>query len=158
MFDLHCFRVPVTLGRVITKSSLCVHLEARATSLRSGYITRAGFCRLKAATRAAIRADTFAAQGAFTLDSAKEFDAQRVPSAKDVYGRCPSPDKKVSSFAATYPPPLCKLMAAGSLAAARGSAPVIPARKKLQGLAMARWTCEDGLRFRQLGEIGGVDH
>ncbi|CAJ1408064.1 unnamed protein product [Effrenium voratum] len=35
-------------------------------------------------------------------------------------------------------------MAAGSLAAARGSAPVIPASKKLKGLAMARWTCEDG--------------
>lgn len=59
----------------------------------------------------------FTVRGSFTKDALQTFRQRCTPSVVEVYGREPRLGEAVSSFSASYPLPLCRRMALGSVAA-----------------------------------------
>ena len=113
MFGLHAFKVLIELGCVVTRFSFCSHgsgFQKPSKWLRnkSWYLPLEGKCTCKH------KGSHFTVQGTFTRSAIAVFDRRCQPSAVEVYGRSPRPGEPVSQFSASYPMPLCKVMALGS--------------------------------------------
>ena len=118
MFELHIFRVLLELGCRITRFPFC--------SFGSGFNkpskwlhNKPWLLALESRCNCQYKGAHFVIEGSFTKAAIREVDARRVPSCEAVYGKIPVLGQSKSSFSAAYPLPLCRRMAAGSLAAHR---------------------------------------
>ena len=118
LFLLHCYKVLVTLGCVITRFAFCQY--------GSGFQKRSKWLHNKPwlvplGSRCNCDKPHFVIQGTFTQASIKAFNARCDPDCITVYGRDPKPGERVSSFSGAYPKTLMAKMAEGSRAAHAGS-------------------------------------
>ena len=116
MFELHIFQVLVSLGCQITKFCFCSYGSAfmkpsKWLHNKPWLLNLAGQCNC------AHQGNHFVIQGSFTRASRRVFDRRCSPNAVEVYGRFPDVGEAVSKYSASYPKPLCKIMALGSVAA-----------------------------------------
>lgn len=113
MFELHAFKVLLALGCRITKFSFCSYgagfqKPSKWLHNKSWYDNLAGPCSCAYKNR------HFTVQGSFTRAAIDLFRERCRPDIVQVYGREPELGEAVSSFSASYPLPLCRLMAIGS--------------------------------------------
>ena len=116
MFLLQAFQRLLTLGCRITKFCFCSYgsgfmKPSKWLHNKPWYDVLAGRCTC------AFKDNHFTAQGTFTSSAARVFDRRCNPSALAVYGKTPTVGEAVSRFSASYPLPLCQVMAAGCKAA-----------------------------------------
>lgn len=125
MYELHIFKVLASLGCWTTKFCFCSY--GSAFNKPSKWLHNKPWClTLEGKCSCAYKGAHFTVQGTFTRDASRMFDSRCKPNALTVYGRQPTPGEAVSKFSASYPRPLCKVMAAGSQTAhARGLRPVV---------------------------------
>ena len=133
MFYLHCFRVLVSLGGVVTRLCCCSFGSAFKQPLvwlhnKPWLVGLARPCRCASQHR------HLTAQGVFTPKSLKALKERCVPSVEAVFGREPSVGERVSTFSSIYPLPLTKKIAVGSRQALDGSSEVIPLSLRLASL------------------------
>lgn len=125
MFLLHCFRVLVSLGCVISHFTFCNFgsaFQKRSKWLHNKpwLIPLEGNCSCKN------RGNHFRIEGTFTRDSVVQFDKMCHPNATDVFGRAPRVGEQVSSYSALYPLRLVDQMAVGLCTAKAGQISPIP--------------------------------
>jgi len=130
MFRMHCFRVLVMLGCVVTRVASCSFGSAFNKPYQwlhnKGWLTKLeGVCQCKWKGR------HFTVEGNFTKASIAKFNSRCQPDAVSVYGRMPQPGEAVSSFSAQYPLAMMNRMAQGSVAAKIEGNPVIPHHHRL---------------------------
>ena len=119
MFLLAAFQRLLTLGCRITKFCFCSFgtgfmKPSKWLHNKPWYDSLAGKCRCR------YKNNHFTVQGTFTRSSIRQFDHRCNPDTLTVYGRQPMPGEAVSRFSASYPIPLCQVMASGSSAALKG--------------------------------------
>ena len=125
MFLLHCFRMLVSLGCVISHFSFCnfgTAFQKRSKWLHNKpwLISLEGPCNCKN------KGNHFRIEGSFTRLNIPEFDRLCNPDAESVFGRQPRVGEHVSSFSALYPKRLMDQMAVGFCAAKAGQCSKIP--------------------------------
>ena len=125
MFRLHCFRVLVQLGCVITRVASC-NFGSAFNKPYQWLHNKGWLLGLEGVCRCPWKGKHFKVEGSFTTASIAEFDARCTPNAVAVYGRLPSPGESVASFSAQYPKSMMKRMAQGSVAAKISGSPIIP--------------------------------
>ena len=116
MFELHAFQVLVNLGCWITRFNFCscgagFQKPSKWLHNKPWYLALAGVCNCPYKHR------HFTVQGSFTKSAINLFRTRCNPDILQVYGREPKIGEPVSSFSTSYPLPLCRKMAAGSVAA-----------------------------------------
>lgn len=116
MFELHAFRVLVELGCWITKFSFCSY-GAGFQKLSKWLHNKPWYVALEGPCSCAYKNRHFTVQGSFTRAALDLFRSRCKPNIVEVYGREPRVGEPVSSFSASYPLPLCRIMAAGSAVA-----------------------------------------
>ena len=125
MFRMHCFRVLVMMGCVVTRMAFCnfgsgFNKPSQWLHNKSWLLEFEGACRCK------WKGKHFTIQGSFTHDSINEFRQRCVPDACTVYGRDPKVGETVAGYSAQYPVSLMQRMAQGSRSAQLHGADVIP--------------------------------
>ena len=125
MLRLHCFRVLVQLGCVITRVASC-NFGSAFNKPYQWLHNKGWLLGLEGVCRCPWKGKHFKVEGSFTTASIAEFDARCTPNAVAVYGRLPSPGESVASFSAQYPKSMMKRMAQGSVAAKSSGSPIIP--------------------------------
>ena len=125
MFLLHCFRVLVSLGCVISHFSFCNF--GSAFQKRSKWLhNKPGLISLEGSCACKNRGNHFRIEGTFTRESVVVFDQMCHPNAESVFGRSPKVGEHVSSYSALYPLRLVDQMAVGLCAAQAGHLSRIP--------------------------------
>ena len=130
MFLLHCFKVLVQLGCVISHFAFCrfgsgFHKPSKWLHNKPWLVPLEGGCNCP------YRGSHFVVHGNFTAESIKDFCGRCRPSCLAVYGKTPNPGDRVSSFSGAYPFRLVHQMASGLIAAQNGAIKNIPAEKRL---------------------------
>eukprot|EP00438_Fugacium_kawagutii_P017073 Skav213868 [mRNA] locus=scaffold2374:24688:27090:+ [translate_table: standard] len=126
LFYLHCYRMLVELGCLITHFNFCAY--GSAFSKHSKWLhNKPWLIPLEARCSCPYKGNHFVVQGTFTKESIREFEKRCQPSAKAVYGRDPVPGESVASYSGAYPFALVQRMASGLVAAKRGTLPKVPA-------------------------------
>lgn len=125
MFRMHCFRVLVMMGCVVTWMAFCnfgsgFNKPSQWLHNKSWLLEFEGACRCK------WKGKHFTIQGSFTHDSINESRQRCVPDACTVYGRDPKVGETVAGYSAQYPVSLMQRMAQGSRSAQLHGADVIP--------------------------------
>ena len=134
MFRLHCFKVLVQLGCVITRMAFCNF--GSAFNKPSQWLHNKGWLlQFEGSCRCKWKNQHFVVQGNFTPQSIEAFDRRCVPDACTVYGKCPEAGERVSSYSARYPVSLMRRMALGSQAAKEYGSPIIPLSARLVSFA-----------------------
>ena len=131
LFLLHCYRVMVMLGCVVTRMSFC--------SYGSGFQKPSQWLHnkpwiipLKSVCNCPYRGNHFVVKGNFTRESLASFKERCRPSCIAVYGHEPCVGDRVSSYSAAYPLDLVNRMAAGNRSAKLGQPGLIPIKERLQ--------------------------
>ena len=125
MFLLHCFRVLVSLGCVISHFSFCNF--GSAFQKRSKWLhNKPWLVSLEGSCACKNRGNHFRIEGTFTRESVVVFDQMCHPNAETVFGRSPKVGEHVSSYSALYPLRLVDQMAVGLCAAQAGHLSRIP--------------------------------
>ena len=133
MFYMHAFKVLAMLGCVFSRFCFCSY--GAAFKKPSKWLhNKPWLIELETKCQCNSPSDHFIIQGTFTRENVKEFEAKCRPSSIEVYGRSPSIGESVAAYSASYPIPLCRRMALGSLAHKNGQSPVIPLSRKVQTL------------------------
>ena len=102
MFRMHCFRVLIQLGCVITRMAFCNF--GSAFNKPSQWLHNKGWLlQFEGACNCRWKGRHFTIEGSFTRSSILEFQSGCVPSAVAVYGRDPVPGEAVASYSAQYP-------------------------------------------------------
>ena len=135
MFRMHCFRVLVRMGCIITRMAFCnfgsgFNKPSQWLHNKGWLVEFEGNCNCK------YKGKHFTIEGNFTERSITEFESRCVPNATAVYGRTPRPSESVASYSAQYPVSLMRRMALGSLTALKEGPPVIPHQSRV--LSMKR--------------------
>ena len=130
MFRLHCFRVLIMLGCIVTRIASCNYGSAFNKPYQwlhnKGWLAKLdGVCQCKWKGR------HFTIEGSFTNASVEEFDARCSPDACSVYGRKPRVGECVASFSAQYPKSLMHRMAQGSVNAKKEGNPCFSVESRL---------------------------
>ena len=130
MFLLHCFKVLVQLGCVISHFAFCrfgsgFHKPSKWIHNKPWLLSLEGGCDCP------FKGNHFVVQGNFTPQSIEDFCSRCRPSCLSVYGKTPKPGDRVSSFSGAYPFRLVNQMASGLIAAKNGAIKSIPAEKRL---------------------------
>ncbi len=125
MFRLHCYRVLVSLGCVISHFSFCNYGSGFQKASKWLH-NKPWLLPLEGKCSCPHRGSHFVVQGSFTAQLIEEFDQRCRPNCIAVYGRRPNPGEVVSAFSASYPRRLVDRMASGLLAAKQGNAGKIP--------------------------------
>ena len=125
MFRMHCFRVLVMMGCVITRMAFCnfgsgFNKPSQWLHNKSWLLELEGPCSCK------WKGKHFTIQGSFTKTSITEFRNRCIPDACTVYGRDPRIGETVAGYSAQYPMSLMQRMAQGSRSARLHGAAVIP--------------------------------
>ena len=135
MFRMHCFRVLITLGCVITRMAFCNF--GSAFNKPSQWLHNKGWLlQFEGPCNCKWKNKHFTIEGTFTKASIAEFKSRCVPSAVAVYGRDPVPGEAVASYSAQYPISLMSRMAQASQNAVEQGCPVIPIASRV--LSMKR--------------------
>ena len=133
MFYMHAFKVLAMLGCVFSRFCFCTY--GAAFKKPSKWLhNKPWLLELESKCQCKSPSDHFIIQGNFTRDNVKDFEAKCRPSSVEVYGRAPRVGESVASYSASYPIPLCRRMALGSLAHKNGQSPIIPLSRKMQTL------------------------
>lgn len=133
LFLLHCFKVLIQLGCIISHFSHCqygsgFHKPSKWLHNKPWIIPLEGKCACNFQGR------HFVVRGSFTSTNISDFKNRCKPSCISVYGRDPKIGEPVSSFSAMYPFQLVNRMASGLVAAKHGSLPLIPMSKRIEAL------------------------
>ena len=133
MFMLHCFRILVTLGCVISHYDFCAfgsafHKPSKWLHNKPWLIPIERRCDCP------YRGKHFVVQGSFTKESVDEFCSRCRPSCENVYGDSPKPGDRASTFSGRYPSGLIDRMASGSLASKQGCPLNIPLEIRIRSL------------------------
>ena len=143
MFRMHCFRVLIYLGCVITRMAFCNF--GSGFNKPSQWLHNKGWLlEFEGPCKCPWKGKHFTIEGTFTKSSIAEFQSRCVPSAMAVYGRDPMPGEAVASYSAQYPVSLMSRMAHASRTAVDQGNPIIPHSARL-------------LSFKRVGLIPDVD-
>lgn len=118
MFHLRIFRVLISLGCQVTRFPFCSYGSGFNKPSKSLH-NKPWYLGLESRCSCRYKGSHLVIQGSFTYAVIKEFNKRCVPNTKDIYGKVPRNGEALSAFSAAYPLPLCRRMAAGSLAAHR---------------------------------------
>lgn len=138
MFRLHCFRVLLSLGCVITRMAFC-NFGSAFNKLSQWLHNKGWLLSLEGSCACKYKGNHFVIQGTFTKESIDQFAARCVPDPIAVYGRMPNVGEAVASYSAQYPISLMNRMALGSKSASIQGPPPIPFEAKV-------------LSFKRVGE------
>lgn len=116
MFQLHACQVLLSLGCWITKFCFCTYGSAFMKPSKWLHNKRR-YCKLAGQCSCKYRGRHFTVQGAFTKSATRVFTQRCNPNPLEVYGRLPRQGEAVGSYSASYPIPLCQVMALGCVAA-----------------------------------------
>lgn len=119
LFRLHCYKVLLQLGCVITHFDFCAF--GSAFQKHSKWLHNKPWV-VGLERRCQCKGEHFVIQGNFTKQSVVEFDSACTPDSLTVFGRAPVPGERVSSFSGAYPVSLMEQMASGSYSAKSGCA------------------------------------
>ncbi len=143
MFRMHCFRVLIYLGCVITRMAFCNF--GSAFNKPSQWLHNKGWLlQFEGPCNCRWKGRHFTIEGSFTHSSVVDFQSRCVPNAVAVYGRDPVPGEAVARYSAQYPISLMSRMAQASHAAIEQGSPVIPLASRL-------------LSFKRVGSKDCVD-
>ena len=137
LFLLHCYRVLVSLGCVISHFCFCAFGSAFQKASKWLH-NKPWLCKLECSCSCKWKGRHLIVRGGFTKDLVKEFDLRCTPDATSVYGRKPRVGESVAAYSASYPLKLVHSMASGLDRAIRGRVDRIP----------------DHIRIRSLDEAG----
>ena len=133
MFRMHCFRVLIYLGCVITRMAFCNF--GSAFNKPSQWLHNKGWLlQFEGPCNCRWKGKHFTIEGSFTRSSIAEFQSRCVPNAVAVYGRDPAPGEAVASYSAQYPFSLMSRMAQASRNAVDQGCPVIPIASRILSL------------------------
>ena len=142
MFRMHCFRVLIYLGCVITRMAFCAF--GSGFNKPSQWLHNKGWLvDLESRCNCKWRGKHFVIQGSFTKQSIEEFNLRCVPDAVSVYGRAPRVGETVASYSAQYPSVLMNRMAKGSRDAILTGPPIIPLASRLLSFARVELDADD---------------
>lgn len=133
MFYMHAFKVLAMLGCVFSRFCFCSYGSAFKKPSKWLH-NKPWLLDLESKCQCKSPSDHFIIQGTFTRERILDFEAKCKPSSQEIYGRAPRLGESVASYSASYPIPLCRRMALGSLAHKNGQSPIIPLSRKLQTL------------------------
>ena len=112
LFLLHCFRVMVSLGSVISHFSFCAF--GNPFQKPSKWLhNKPWILPLECGCSCQYKGRGFVVQGGFTAASVADFEKRCQPSSLAVYGRSPVAGETVASYSAAYPLKLVNSMASG---------------------------------------------
>eukprot|EP00438_Fugacium_kawagutii_P021739 Skav206696 [mRNA] locus=scaffold99:17529:21803:+ [translate_table: standard] len=137
LFLLHCYKVLISLGCVISHFRFCSYgsaLEKHSKWLHN----QPWLVPLESKCTCAYKNNHFVVQGNFTTESIADFNHRCRPSAAAVYGRMPRVGESVATYSGAYPFELVRRMASGMVAMIQGQRLPMP----------------DAVRIRSLAEVG----
>ena len=138
MFQLHCYKVLIRLGCVISHVALCSYGSAFHQHLLWLH-NKPWLIPLESSCQCPLKKKHFEIRGSFNHERKEIFNNQCRPSCVAVYGFEPLLGQAVSSFAANYPQRLLHRMASGLQGAKQGLVERIPLHIQHRSL------CEVGL-------------
>ena len=130
LFHLHCYRVMVSLGCVISRFAFC-NFGSAFNKPSKWLHNKPWLISLEGACQCPYQGDHFVVQGTFTRASVKEFCNRCRPSCLAVYGKEPKVGDRVSSYSASYPYKLVYQMASGLVKAKQGVLGTISKEKQI---------------------------
>ena len=133
MFYMHCFRVLLGLGAVITRLACCNFGSAFNKPMQWLH-NKPWLLPLSGPCACPYKGRRLVVQGSFTHAALASFEARCRPSSLVVYGRSPRPGEPLARFSGSYPIPLMDRMAAGSLQHKNGIQQSIPLSARLSSL------------------------
>ena len=130
LFHLHCYRVMVSLGCVISRFAFC-NFGSAFNKPSKWLHNKPWLISLEGSCRCPFHGDHFVVQGTFTRASVEDFCNRCRPSCLAVYGREPRAGDRVSSYSASYPYRLVHQMASGLVKAKQGVLGTISKEKQI---------------------------
>ena len=131
MFLLHCFKVMLSLGCVISHFAFCNFGTAFRKSSKWLH-NKPWLLELEGPCNCPNQGRHFIIQGGFTHENLPVFDSMCRPNAVAVFGRNPKVGEAVASFSGSYPKRLMARMASGCTRAKRGLVGRIPLECRLR--------------------------
>ena len=131
LFHLHCYRVMVMLGCVVSRFAFC-NFGSAFNKPSKWLHNKPWLIELEGTCNCPYSGDHFVVQGTFTRESVFTFCQRCRPSCEAVYGRVPKIGDRVSSFSASYPYKLVHHMASGRIKAKQGVLGTISKEKQIQ--------------------------
>ena len=141
MFLLHCYRVLVQLGCVISHFAFC-NFGSAFNKPSKWLHNKPWLIELEGSCSCPYRGQHFVVQGTFTKESVESFCSRCRPNSELVFGRRPRVGERVSEFSAGYPYQLMHRMASGLVAAKNGQCPSISQHIRDRSLAEVGLTSE----------------
>lgn len=145
LFLLHCYRVLVSLGCVISHFCFC-SFGSPFQKASKWFHNKPWVLPLECSCQCPHKGQHFVVQGSFTAASIADFERGCRPSSAAVYGHSPQVGETVASFSAAYPLRLVQSMASVLSQAVRGTVSPIPISHKLRSLAAVGFS-QDGIPF-----------
>lgn len=143
MFLLHCFKVMLSLGCVISHFAFCNFGSAFRKSSKWLH-NKPWLIGLEGPCNCPNKGKHFIIQGGFTRETLPIFDSMCRPSAQAVFGRRPNIGESVASFSGSYPKRLMACMASGSSKAKQGLVDKIPLECRLRSFKEVGLDFTDG--------------
>ena len=138
MFYLHCFRVLIWAGAVVTRFCCCSFGSPFMKPMQWLH-NKPWLLKLAGQCSCPHKGQHLLVQGSFSPSFLSVFRSRCRPSVAAVFGVEPKLGASVASFSGTYPLPLVQQMAAGSLQAKRGAIEIIPLSHKCSCLEEFGW-------------------
>lgn len=146
MFLLHCYRVLVQLGCVISHFAFC-NFGSAFNKPSKWLHNKPWLLDFEGPCRCPFKGRHFVVQGNFTSESVDSFCSRCRPSCEAVFRRRPVVGERVSSFSAGYPYRLVHQMASGLVAAKNGQCRSIPQSIRNRSLAEVRLSPETAVQI-----------
>ena len=133
MFYLNAFKGLAIRGCVLSKFCFCAFGSAFKKPSRWLH-NKPWMLEVESRCNCKGKEEHFIIEGTFTRERLIEFEKKSRPSSVAVYGRAPRLGESVASFSASYPLPLVRRIALGSVAHKNGSSLIIPISRKISTL------------------------
>ena len=134
LFLLHCYKVLIQLGCVISHFAFC-NFGSAFNKPSKWLHNKSWLLPLEGTCRCPCHGKHFIVQGCFTTESLAVFKSRCRPSCQAVYGHEPVVGELVSAYSAAYPLQLVSPMAVGLLEVKQGRVRNIPRQKHLESLS-----------------------
>lgn len=142
MFHLHCYRVLVMLGCVISRFAFC-NFGSAFNKPSKWLHNKPWLVDLEGACNCPFGGNHFVVQGNFTKENIAIFKQRCRPSCSAVYGSEPRIGQAVSSFSAAYPYKLVHQMASGLIKAKQGVTTKISTEKQIESFREVGMFCDE---------------
>ncbi len=142
MFHLHCYRVLVMLGCVVSRFAFC-NFGSAFNKPSKWLHNKPWLIELEGSCQCPWKGDHFVVQGSFTKENLTTFKHRCRPSCTSVYGSEPRVGQAVSSFSAAYPYKLVHQMASGLIKAKQGVVAKISREKKIESFREVGMFCTE---------------